>query len=536
MKAFSELYTAIDETTKTNAKINALVHYFSTADEKDAIWCVAMLTGRRPKRTIKSGELKAWCMEIAQIPEWLFLESYEVVGDLSETITLLLPPPMNQASLLLNEIIQLLKSMEGVSEEEKKKFIQSTWQQLSTPERFIFNKLITGGFRIGVSQQLVVKALAKQFQLEESIVSHRLSGNWNPDTTTLKTLLFSDNPNDDHSKPYPFYLAYQLDQVLEELGDIHEWQIERKFDGIRGQIIVRDHQLFVWSRGEDLITEKFPEFSELVHLLPQGTVLDGEILPMKNNLPLPFHVMQTRIGRKNISKKNLQEAPLVMMCYDLLELNGKDLRSQSLQTRREELEKLMEEISQKTANLPLLISPLLNCSNWEEVQKERNHSRDFLCEGLMLKKKQSVYESGRRRGNWWKWKVDALTVDGVLIYAQRGSGRRANLYTDYTFAIWDGEELVPFTKAYSGLTDKEILEVDNWIKKNTIDKFGPVRSVTATLVFEIAFEGIQPSPRHKSGIALRFPRIARWRKDKNAKEANTKNDLLQLIESLKVDK
>lgn len=377
--------------------------------------------------------------------------------------------------------------------------------------------------------------MAKHFQLEENIVSHRLSGNWNPDTTTLKTLLFSDNPNDDHSKPYPFYLAYQLDQELETLGNIDEWQIERKFDGIRGQIIVRDNQLFVWSRGEDLITEKFPEFSELVHLLPQGTVLDGEILPVKNNLPLPFHVMQTRIGRKNVSKKNLQEAPLVMMCYDLLELSGKDMRSQSLQTRREELEKLIEEVSQKTTNVPLLISPVLNCSSWEGVKKERNRSRDFLCEGLMLKKKQSVYESGRRRGNWWKWKVDALTVDGVLIYAQRGSGRRANLYTDYTFAIWDGEELVPFTKAYSGLTDKEILEVDNWIKKNTIDKFGPVRSVVATLVFEIAFEGIQPSPRHKSGIALRFPRIARWRKDKHAKEANTKNDLLRLIESLKIN-
>ncbi len=534
MKAFSELYTAIDETTKTNAKINALAHYFSIANEKDAIWCVAMLTGRKPKRTIKSSELKLWCMEIAQIPEWLFLESYGVVGDLSETITLLLPPPTTQSSILLSETIQLLKSMEGVNDEEKKKFIQSNWQQLSTPERFIFNKLITGSFRIGVSQQLVVKALAKHFQLEENIVSHRLSGNWNPDTTTLKTLLFSDNPNDDHSKPYPFYLAYQLDQELETLGNIDEWQIERKFDGIRGQIIVRDNQLFVWSRGEDLITEKFPEFSELVHLLPQGTVLDGEILPVKNNLPLPFHVMQTRIGRKNVSKKNLQEAPLIMMCYDLLELNGNDMRAQPLKTRREELERLIEHI-QKTANAPLLISPVLNCSSWEGVKKERNRSRDFLCEGLMLKKKQSVYESGRRRGNWWKWKVDALTVDGVLIYAQRGSGRRANLYTDYTFAIWDGEELVPFTKAYSGLTDKEILEVDNWIKKNTIDKFGPVRSVTATLVFEIAFEGIQPSPRHKSGIALRFPRIARWRKDKNAKEANTKSDLLQLIESLKLD-
>lgn len=535
MKAFSELYSAIDETTKTNAKIDALVRYFATADERDAIWCVAFLSGRRPKRTIKSGELKYWCMELAEIPEWLFLESYSIVGDLSETITLVLPPSTSHHHLLLHETVQLLKSLENASDEQKKTFIQTTWQQLSTPERFIFNKLIGGSFRIGVSQQLVIKALAKHYHLDENSVSHRLTGKWDPETTTLKELLFAENANDDHSKPYPFYLAYQLDQLPEELGNLEEWQIERKYDGIRGQIILRDKQLFVWSRGEELITEKFPEFTHLAELLPQGTVLDGEILPVKNKIPLPFHLMQTRIGRKNVTKKALQEAPLIMMCYDLLEYEGKDIRSQPLWIRRQKLEQLISEASAKSATLALMLSPVLICKNWEEVKLERTRSRELACEGLMLKHKQSIYESGRRRGNWWKWKVDALTVDGVLIYAQRGSGRRANLYTDYTFAIWDGEELVPFTKAYSGLTDKEILEVDSWIKKNTIEKFGPVRSVIAELVFEIAFEGIQPSPRHKSGIALRFPRIARWRKDKNVKEANTKQDLLQLIESLKTN-
>lgn len=535
MKAFSELYTAIDETTKTNAKVDALVHYFSVAGEKDAIWCVALLIGKKPKRTIKTGELKMWCMELAGIPEWLFGESYHVVGDLAETITLALPPSAEWKDFPLHQTMETLISFGNAGEEEKKQFIQSAWQQLSTPERFVFNKLITGAFRIGVSQQLVIKALAKNYHLDENIVSHRLTGNWDPVTITLKELLFADNANDDHSKPYPFYLAYQLEQLPEELGDLSEWQVERKYDGIRGQIIIRDRQLFVWSRGEDLITEKFPEFSGLISLLPDGTVIDGEILPVRDGKPLPFHVMQTRISRKNVTKKNLQEAPLVMMCYDLLELNGKDMRNEAMQTRRIQLEQLLADASAKTAELPLMISPVLECNNWEEIKEERARSREYLCEGLMLKRKDSIYEIGRRKGNWWKWKVDALTVDGVLIYAQRGHGRRANLYTDYTFAIWDGEELVPFTKAYSGLTDKELLQVDNWIKKNTIDKFGPVRSVKAELVFEIAFEGIQPSPRHKSGIALRFPRIARWRMDKSPQEANTKSDLLQLIESLKVE-
>jgi DNA ligase 1 len=417
---------------------------------------------------------------------------------------------------------------------DRKTFIQTRWMEFTSPERFVFNKLITGNFRVGVSQQLVIKALSKHFNIHENIVAHRLSGNWDPFTTTLHELLIDANVNDDYSKPYPFYLAYQLDVEPETLGDTTDWQIERKFDGIRGQVIVRDGKLFVWTRGEDLITEKIPEFEKLPSLLPDGTVIDGEILPYKNGRPLPFHIMQTRIGRKNISKKNLDEAPLIMMCYDLLEFTGIDIRSEPIHSRRKKLELLIEEAQRNSTHIPLLVSEIISGDNWNEIRNERLRSREFFCEGLMLKHRQSPYETGRRRGNWWKWKVDALTADGVLIYAQPGHGRRANLYTDYTFGIWQGDDLVPFTKAYSGLTDKEILQVDAWIRKNTLEKFGPVRTVKPELVFEIAFEGIQPSSRHKSGIALRFPRISRWRTDKKIQEANTREELLQLIESLKV--
>jgi DNA ligase 1 len=534
MKAFSELFTLIDQTTKTNEKVKALVNYFSLSNEKDSIWAVALLSGNRPKRTVKTNELIAWCIELANIKPWLFEESYHIVGDLAETITLLLPAPEDSLDFPLNRIMISLSSLTKETDEQKKIFIQETWKHLTPAERFVFNKLITGNFRVGVSQQLIIKALSKHFNIHENIIAHRLTGNWHPAETTLNDLLLSDNANDDHSKPYPFYLAYQLDVAPEMLGDIADWQIERKYDGIRGQIIIRDKKLFVWSRGEELITEKFPEFELLSNILPSGTVIDGEILPVKEGKPLPFHIMQTRISRKNITKKNLTEAPLIMMCYDLLEFNGSDIRGESMQMRRKKLEQLLKDVSAKFSDIPLMLSPLIECQSWEEVREERSRSRDHLCEGLMLKKKDSSYESGRRRGSWWKWKVDALTVDGVLIYAQSGHGRRANLCTDYTLAIWDNETLVPFTKAYSGLTDKELVEVDAWIKKNTLEKFGPVRSVKPELVFEIAFEGIQPSPRHKSGIALRFPRIARWRTDKKPNEANTKQDLLQLIESLKV--
>ncbi|MES2704730.1 MAG: ATP-dependent DNA ligase [Bacteroidota bacterium] len=529
MKAFSDLFTNIDQTTSTNEKIDALVSYFATASEQDAIWAVAILSGRRPKRTVKTAELWEWSAEMSGLPTWLLAESYHIVGDLAETISLLLPANEAEQNYSLHEIIDSLIALEASSEQERKEYITGMWRAMNKQELFVFTKLITGNFRVGVSDKIIIKALAKHYNIEENIVAHRLTGSWEVTGNTLSNLLANEDGTIDISKPYPFYLAYQLETEPEELGSPDEWQIERKYDGIRGQIILRDGQLFVWSRGEDLLTEKFVEFQNLVHVLPNGTVLDGEILPYKDEQFLPFHVMQTRIGRKNVTKKSLADAPLVMVCYDIVEHNGVDIRHLSMQERRTILETLISEIKSVHAPVPLLISPLVTHKTWNEIRAERLCSREHLCEGLMLKRKSSEYKTGRRRGDWWKWKVDPLSIDGVLLYAQRGHGRRANLYTDFTFAVWDGTELVPFTKAYSGLTDKELIEVDSWIKKNTLDKFGPVRSVTPTLVFEIGFEGINPSPRHKSGVALRFPRILRWRRDKAVTEANTKADLMALL-------
>ncbi len=529
MKAFSELFTNIDQTASTNEKIDALVNYFATAKEEDAIWCVALLSGRRPKRTIKTAELWEWSGELSGLPGWLQAESYHIVGDLAETISLILPENKHGNDYALHEIIHALIDLSSKSDEQRKEYITGMWQQFSKQELFVFNKFITGGFRMGVSDKIVIKALAKQFNIDENIVAHRLTGNWEARGNKLSSLLSSEDSASDVSKPYPFYLAYPLETAPEDLGKVEDWFIERKYDGIRGQIIVRDNTLFVWSRGEDLLTEKFTEFHSLAHILPNGTVIDGEVIPMKNGQYLPFHVMQTRIGRKNVTKKALQDAPLVMVCYDILEHQGVDIRHLSMQERRAILEGLLTEVKDKHPATPLHISPLVNATSWEEVAQERLKARDNFSEGVMLKRKDSEYKTGRRRGDWWKWKIDPLSIDGVLLYAQRGHGRRANLYTDFTFAVWMGEELVPFCKAYSGLTDKEMLEVDAWVKANTIDKFGPVRSVIPTLVFEIGFEGINPSPRHKSGVALRFPRILRWRKDKGVKEANTKADLMELL-------
>ncbi len=528
MRSFAELVTKLGTSTKTNDKLDALVNYFAVADGKDKVWVIAIFSGRRPRRAVNSTQLAGYCVELTGLPFWLFEESYHTVGDLAETISLLLPKneSVEETSNAkpLHYYIEKLKTIEKESEEIRKEFILDSWKTMTTSERFVFNKLITGGFRIGVSQKLMVNALAKTVNIEPSVIAHRISGNWDPSTITFEEILSEHST--DWSKPYPFYLAYAIEEGVEVLGDPKDWQAEWKWDGIRGQIIKRNGELFVWSRGEELMTEKFPEYHSLQNILPDGIAIDGEIIPSADQKPLPFALLQTRIGRKNITKKQLSEAPIAFFAYDLLEYQSEDWRNKPLDERRNKLEELIVAYNHPA----LLISPVIPYNSWDELAALRQTSREIGAEGFMLKNKSSIYQVGRKRGDWWKWKVDPLTIDCVMIYAQKGSGRRSNLYTDYTFAVKDGDKLVSFTKAYSGLTDKEFAQVDNFVKRNSLEKFGPVRTVKPELVFEIAFEGIAASNRHKSGVALRFPRMVRWRKDKKPEDINTLDDLKKMLE------
>jgi DNA ligase-1 len=539
MKLFAALVTKLGTSTKTNDKVDALVEYFAAADDKDKVWVIAIFSGRRPRRSVSGSLLATWCVELIHLPFWLFEESYHTVGDLAETIALLLPErtaeKLAEESKPLHFYIEQLKSIEKETEEVKRKFVIDCWLEMDHTERFVFNKLITGGFRIGVSQKLMVNALAKSTKLDASVIAHRISGNWDPSAILFNELLGEHAVTTDYSKPYPFFLAYAIEDDVSVLGEPAEWQAEWKWDGIRGEIIKRNNELFVWSRGEELMTQKFPEYDSLQTALPEGIAIDGEIicgLPLNSsgnvaalNI-LPFANLQTRIGRKTITKKQLQEAPVIFVAYDILEYDGEDWRDKTLEERRNKL----EEIVSASVHPALVISPVVHFESWEELGKLREGSREMGAEGFMLKRKSSPYQVGRKRGDWWKWKVDPLTIDAVMIYAQKGAGRRSNLYTDYTFAVRDGEQLVSFTKAYSGLTDKEFAQVDVFVKRNSIEKFGPVRTVKPELVFEIAFEGIAASNRHKSGVALRFPRISRWRKDKRADEINTLEDLKKMLE------
>ncbi len=526
MKAFAELYAALDQTTKTNGKIAALTRYLSNAAPEDAAWAVSFLIGRRPKRLLESRKLAEWAIAEAGVPDWLFGECYHAVGDFAETIALLLPPASQTSALPLHVWVEeRLLPMRDASDEDRRAALVSAWREMDERQRFAWNKLITGEFRVGVSQSLVVRAIAETSGLPAETVAHRLMGEWQPTPDFWRLLTAPDSSDADAhvARPYPFCLAYPLDGPVEELGAPEEWQIEWKWDGIRAQLIRRRWQTFLWSRGEELITERFPEIEAVGALLPDGTVIDGEVMPWKDGAPMPFAQMQRRIGRKALGPKILADVPAAIVAYDLLELGGEDVRERPLSWRRAQLEAVAP------PNAAFVLSPIIASTDWDELKRVRQQSRERKVEGFMLKRQTSAYRVGRRRGDWWKWKIDPYSVDAVLIYAQPGNGRRASLYTDYTFGIWDNGELTPFAKAYSGLSDEEIREVDAFVRRNTLEKFGPVCRVKPELVFELAFEGIQRSPRHRSGIAVRFPRMARWRHDKTAEQADTIDTIRALL-------
>ncbi len=528
MKHFAALFQTLDQTTKTGPKVAALADYFQSAPEPDRIWTIAMFSGRRPKRAVTTTRLREWAAERAGIPLWLFEEAYPIVGDLAETITLVLPPPPRASDHSLTHWIGTIRALADQPEDARKAAILDAWDQLPPAERFLFNKLITGGFRIGVSQKLMTRALAKATGKEEPELAHRLMGNWDPATTSWQSLIVSQDATADASRPYPFYLAYGLETEPEALGAPEDWDAEWKWDGIRGQLILRDGAHFVWSRGEELMTDRFPELARAKDFLPMGCVLDGELLVWGADGPQSFNALQKRIGRKTVPKKLLSDSPVILYAYDLLEENSTDLRDLPYEDRRRRLDALCANLPPEA---PVKRPPALTFETWTDLSAIRATARSENAEGLMLKRKQSPYLSGRKKGDWWKWKLDPLTIDAVMIYAQSGHGRRANLFTDFTFAVWNGNDLVPFTKAYSGLTDAEFRSITAWVKKNTLQRFGPVRQVTPEHVFEIAFEGIQASTRHKSGVALRFPRMSRWRHDKPIQDANTLDDLNDMLKT-----
>jgi len=536
MKRFTQLFYEIDATTSTNAKVQALQTYFEAESAANAVWALYLLLGKTRKRLVTSRVLRDVFLSISPIPEWLFQDCYAHVGDSAETIALLLKdtPLAAQEALTLplhewmERVIPTVKTVE--SEEALRDLIVSWWASLSFAEVFVLNKVLTGAFRVGASEKLVIKGLSKACGIAEAVLTHRLMGDFEPTIAFYEQLTSPEQAELAPSQPYPFFLASPLDEerFQREETNLAGWSAEWKWDGIRAQIIKRANEVFIWSRGEDLVTHQFPELEEAFQDGPNGTVFDGEILCWEGDRPMNFNALQKRLGRKRVSKKLREENPVHFIAYDLLEHDGHDIREKPLGDRRQ----LLQEVLREFPSDRIQASELVQFQSFTDLQALRERSRQQGAEGLVIKAIDSPYLVGRKRGYWWKYKVEPMTLDAVLIYAQAGSGKRANLFTDYTFALWHNGELVPFAKAYSGLDNEEINELDKWIRRHTIERFGPVRSVAPVQVFEIGFEGISASKRHKSGISVRFPRILRWRHDKPIEEADTLQAAFDLLHTM----
>jgi DNA ligase-1 len=522
MKNFAALFHDLDSMTKTNDRLDRLVTYFENTCHEDSIWVCWFLAGNRIKGAIKTGELRSFLSEKVNLPLWLIEECHDRVGDLAETVSLLAGSDSGNKSLGLNKIIrEFLLPLRAMDTEERKTTLYRAWDQLSMDEMLPFHKLLTGGFRMGVSKGNLCKALARVGKVEPAVIAQRLSGNWTCDDLTMEGILDPpDEGKDGMYRPFPFCLASPLQEKATSLGEVEDWQVEWKWDGIRAQLLTTGGGGgMLWSRGEESIDESFPEVLECIPYLPPGLCMDGEILAWGREGLRSFSRLQKRLGRKNPGPSIQRKEPVRFQAYDLLRVDGKDLRSLPMGERRKKLEDLLNKMP---GHLPLGISPLVQEKSWDDLEIRRKESRDRGVEGFMLKRKDSKYESGRVKGAWFKWKVDPFLADMVVVSAQLGHGKRANLYSDYSLAVWDESgRLVTVAKAYSGLSNEEIEEVDKFVRKNITGKFGPVRGVNPSLVFEIAFEGAQSSGRHKSGVALRFPRIHRWRKDKKIEEADT---------------
>jgi DNA ligase-1 len=567
MKAFCQLFEALDQTPRTSEKVAALENYFREVPPADAAWALYFLSGSRLKRLVKSSLLRECAAETAGLPIWMVDECLETAGDLAEAVALILPPANRELRIGLAEFVHTrLLPLSNATDAQQRKALRDTWAVLAPTQRFLWHKLITGNFRVGVSRALLIRGLANIAGVEPAVMAHRLTGEWQPTAENYSQLLAGDNDAPSPAKPYPFYLASPLEQPPAELGEVHDWFLEWKWDGIRAQLIRREDQAILWSRGEELISESFPEIVHASAVLPRGTVLDGEILAWNRGEPLPFQALQRRLHRRNVTPSVLREVPVVFMAYDILESGAEDWRSRPHEDRRKELERLigdaqgvletrpagpessrwvqdelfpmpeavdgsLHEASTGTAekSIPLRLSPQVAVEAWEAIASIKDQARAKGAEGIMFKHRESTYGVGRQRGAWWKWKLDPFTCDAVLVAAQPGHGRRATLFTDYTFALWSGSELVPVAKAYSGLSDEEIREVDAFVRRSTMGRFGPVRTVKPELVFELGFEAVTASSRHKSGVAVRFPRILRWRHDKTPADADQLEQLRQFM-------
>jgi DNA ligase-1 len=534
MKAFSRLLDTLVYTTSRNRKLALIADYLRATPDPDRGWALAALTGELDFPAVKSSTIRNLMKD--RVDPVLWTLSRDFVGDTAETASLLWPEPavLEEEPASLSEVVDFLS---GLNRNTAPRELPKLLDRLDANGRFALIKLATGGMRIGVSARLAKTAFAQAFDVAVEEVEEYWHALTPPYADLFAWAAGGADPPDVSGVPRfrPFMLAHPLEDTLVDLAD---YAAEWKWDGIRIQLVRVKGETRLYSRSGDDISASFPE---LLDVLPVDAVLDGELLVRgnvqggdagseKQGGAASFNALQQRLGRKTVSKKMLAEAPAFVRLYDALIVEGQDLRTREWTRRREALEALMGRLPDSHFD----ISAIVEARDFEELAQIREGARDEAIEGLMLKRRDSPYIAGRKVGLWYKWKRDPLLIDCVLMYAQRGSGKRSSFYSDYTFGCWDGDpdkgaELLPVGKAYSGFTDAELKKLDRLVRQTTLNRFGPVREVERTLVFEVAFDSVHSSKRHKSGLAMRFPRIHRIRWDKPVHEADRIETLQALI-------
>ena len=527
MRQFAALIRKLELSSRQNEKVLVLSAYFQEAAEKDRVWAIALLSQRRPSRTMTLRQMKKWALEFSGIPEWLFEESYQIVGDLAETIALILPPPTGQAEQGLSHWIETITELKGRASEAQKALVFKSWEVLDKAERFQFNKLVTGSFRVSVSQRLMTRALSLATGMPETVLAHRISGGWDPESTAFQDLVREQSPTEEAGRPYPFQRIHPLEEGPNVLGETSGYLIDWKWEGIRCQLIRRSSNSFIWSEKGELITGAFPAIASALDNFPEGLVLDGEIVIMQDAGVGPASGIEKRLGMKKPGPKALRELPAAFIAFDILEREGTDLRDRPLLERKQQLLDLAGQVD--ATGEVILFSDPLPVNDWADVAGFRAEARNMRADGLLIKKRELPYRSGDVEGPWLHWKPEAHTINALLIYATRGQGGSTRQYTDLSFAVWAGDQLVPFTRTIEGLPEEDMAELSSWIRENTVERFGPVRSVRAEQVFEIAFEGIEPSSRHRSGLILRSPRILRWCRGLTPDRAGKLSSLKKLL-------
>jgi len=540
MKAFADLWATLEGQLSEARSAQILARYLQQTSAEDAAWAIYLLCGKKPKKLLSARELVEYFLQTSGTPGWLFWESDDVVGDVNETIALLNDTFMDETASQQNRnenshpqqnslafwMENQLNTLAEVAQSQRPAFLGNCWQKLGYREAFIINRILTGTWKSNLPLKTIAQALSIVSGQEPMTLMHRLKADWLPNKVFYAKLIAEDQPTFQTEQKFSFGEFKPLEESsIESLGAVEDWWLAWQWEGLRVQCIRRADDCFLWSQNGELVTDRFPELHEMAQKLPEGTILEGVIVACSGQAPLPLADLQPRLGGKSVNRKMMESCPVAFVATDLQLLANEDMRNLPAQQRKTRLAQLANDIG-----FPLVHFPRIEIDQWAHARKLLQEARQHHAEGLSLQRLNSPYPIQNQQADWWSWKVQPHTINAILLYAKMEmAGRSQKQTTEYTFAVWHEDQLVPVARTGIGLPPEEAELLDGWIRANTYERFGPVRSVEPFHVYEIAFDGITPSKRHKCGFVLREPRIINPRPHTPIEEASRLEDLHRLL-------